>query len=292
MEIKTDRLNKITHISQLLPEQLQVPVKFETVDLTDEEKDLAIQEAMVKKHAKLEDDRRKRLAIEKQKDLRREWNAVELYDYARGRATEIIRLETGNPSAIFEPMQWQQKALQALSLYFTKSVYFEELNPVEYNSNPELDFSLNKGLWLFSNPGQGKTLMMDMFSRNKRLCYRVVQCPKIVQGYVKYGEEHIQPYSNQFKESPQPFNYFQGSSGICYNDLGTEPEKAINYGNSINVMETIFLNTYENKVPYHHRHVTTNLTFDQVKQMYGVRFVDRIKQCFNIIEIKGESLRK
>lgn len=261
------------------------------VELTEEERELAINEAMIKKHAKLEDDRRKRLAREKQNDLRRPWSATELYEYARARATEMLRIRTGNPSTLFEPMKWQQKSLQALSLYFTNNQYFEELNTDEYNESPELPFSLNKGLWLFSNPGQGKTLMMDMFSRNKRQCYRVVQCPKIVQGYVQFGEQHIQPYSQVFVESAQPFNYFQGTSGICYNDLGTEPGKAMNFGNNINVMETIFLDTYEKKVPYHHRHVTTNLPFSQIKEMYGVRFVDRVKECFNIIEIKGESLR-
>lgn len=261
------------------------------VDLTEDEKDLAIQEAMIKKHAKLEDDRRKRLAIVKQNDLRRPWNAAELYGYARARATEMIRIRTGNPSSIFEPMEWQQDCLQALSLYFSDSPYFEQLETKKYNSNPELQFQLGKGLWLWSNPGQGKTLMMDMFSRNKRQCYRVVQCPKIVQGYVQFGEQHIQSYSQIFGESAQPFNYFQATSGICYNDLGTEPGKAMNFGNNINVMETIFLDTYEKKVPYHHRHVTTNLPFSQIKEMYGLRFVDRVKECFNIIEIKGESLR-
>lgn len=261
------------------------------MDLTVDERDLAIQEAMIKKHAKLEDDRRKRLAIVKQNDLRRPWNAAQLYEYARVRATEMIRIRTGNPSSIFEPMEWQQDCLQALSLYFSGSEYFEHLHTEKYNSNPQFQFQLGKGLWLWSNPGQGKTLMMEMFSRNKRQCYRVVQCPKIVQGYVQFGEEHIKPYSEVFGESPQPFNYFQNSHGVCYNDLGTEPEKAVNFGNSINVMEKIFLDTYDKIIPYWHRHVTTNLPFDQIKQMYGVRFVDRVKECFNIIEIKGESLR-
>lgn len=291
MEINTERLSKITHISQLLPEKLKVPVPFEIVDLTDEEREFAIKEAMVKKHAKLEDDRRKRLAAESHADLSRLWNASELYDYARKRATEMIRTRTNDPGAIFEPMPWQTDCLQALSLYFTNSPYFEQLDTEKYNSNSELSFQLSKGLWLWSNPGRGKTLMMEMFSRNKRQCYRVVQCPKIVQGYVQYGEEHIKPYAEVFPESPQPFNYFQAASGICYNDLGTEPDRAVNFGNSINVMEKIFLDTYDKLIPYNHRHVTTNLTFEQVKNMYGVRFVDRVKECFNIIEIKGESLR-
>ena len=256
------------------------------------EKEAALAEAMVKKHAKLEDDRRKRLAAERESDMRRPWGATELYEYARGRASRMLQEESGDPARIFEPQSFQKDALQAMSLYFTNSPAFEQLDPKIYNENKNIPFSLNKGLWLWSNPGQGKTLMMNMFSRNRRQCYRVVQCPKIVSGYVKNGDDHTEHYSRVIPATADTFNFFQATAGICYNDLGTEPPRAKHYGNDINVMEMIFLDSYERKVPFWHRHVTTNLTFPQVKDMYGERFVDRVRQMFNIIQIKGESLRK
>jgi len=246
---------------------------------------------MVKKHGALEDQRKKALAQQKANDLRRPWSPNELYEYAKGRATQIVRLETGNPSAVFEPVEYQKPVITALSLYFSNHPEFEKLDASEYNQTG-FPFSLNKGIWLWGNPGVGKTLMMQMFSRNKRICFQVVQCPKIVFGYVKHGDEHIQPYGKLISETEDALSFYQRNKGICYNDLGVEPVPAKHYGTPINVLETIFLDTYENKVPFWHRHVTTNLTAIQLKETYGVRFVDRVKQSFNIIEVNGNSLRK
>lgn len=261
------------------------------VDLTDDEKELAIAEAMVKKHARLEQDRKKRLAEEKRKDISLAWTPNELYQYARFRASLFIQHETGIAGAQFEPTEFQKNIITALALYFSEAKEFEKLKPKEFNSTG-LPFSLQKGIWLWGNPGVGKTLMMEMFSINKRQSFRVVQCPKIVFGYVKYGDEHVTHYCHVDAEAPGASNFFQDKIGYCYNDLGTENTQAKYFGNTINVMEQIFLNTYENRVPFFHRHVTTNLTFDQVKDLYGVRVTDRIKQCFNVFEIKGDSLRR
>lgn len=239
----------------------------------------------------MEDQRKKQLAAAKLADLRRPWDASELYQYAKGRATTMLRLETGDPTIVFEPEKFQTCALAALCFYFTEDPEFEKLITSAYNNNG-LKFSLNKGLWLWGNPGVGKTLMMQMFSRNRRLCYEVVQCPKIVFGYVKFGDEHISNYGRIQTESETSLSFYQTQKGICYNDLGIETSPAKHYGTPVNVMESIFLDTYENKVPFWHRHVTTNLTMDQIKDMYGVRFVDRVKQCFNIIDVNGNSLRK
>jgi DNA replication protein DnaC len=39
-------------------------------------------------------------------------------------------------------------------------------------------------------------------------------------------------------------------------------------------------------------HITTNLTFQQIKESYGGRFYDRMKEMFNVISLTGKSLRK
>lgn len=269
-----------------------MPVPFDIVDLTSAEIEVALLQAKVEKHKRLENDRRKHLALKHYTQLTKPWLANELYEHARLRATILIRAEKNDPAAIFEPMDFQEDAIKALSFYFSNSEGFEKLDTKLYNSNQDLPFNLNKGIWLWSNPGQGKTLMMQMFAINKRQCYQVMQCPKIVSGFVQFGEQHISGYSKEIIVTPQPANFYQGKQGICYNDLGTERTSASHYTNSINVMETIMLDSYEQRVPFSQRHVTTNLTFDQVKEMYGVRVTDRIKQCFNIIEINGKSLRK
>lgn len=287
----TNRTGKIVSIGQLLPEQLQEPVRFDEVELTEEETDQALNEARKKKHDRLEHERLKALAEARKNDHRRPWTPNELYEYCAGRATQMLRFESGNELQVFEPTLFQQPVILALSLYFTGDKKFEALDPKQYNQIG-LEFKLNKGIWLWGNPGVGKSLLMQMFSRNRRLCYQVVQCPKIVAGYVKHGDDHIARYGRLIEEADTALSFYQTEQGICYNDLGVETVPAKHYGTPVNVMESIFLDTYENKVPFWHRHVTTNLTIDQLKETYGIRFVDRIKQCFNIIEVHGESLRK
>lgn len=273
-----------------------MPVPFDWVELTEKEKknacDKAIKEAIEAKWNTLESQRRAKLVELRRSDAHRPFAPGELYALAKWRATQMVQARTGDPSAEFEPVEFQKDAIAALVFYFSGSDEFEKMNTKVYNS-AGLPFSLNKGIWMWGNPGVGKTLMMEMFSRNKRMCYDVVQCPKICYEYVKHGDAVFEGLiSPKVVNAPDLSNFLQKKKGICYNDLGTEPLKSNYYSNTLNVMEFIMLQTYENKVPYWQRHVTTNLTFDQVKESYGIRVLDRIKECFNIIEIKGKSLRK
>lgn len=292
MEATTERIGKVVHISQLLPEQLKAPVPFDLVELTDEEREQVILEAKVRKHARLEDERKKVLAEHKRKESMESILVPNgLYSLAKWRATLLIRFRTGNPNLEFEPREFQRSLITALCFYFCKHENFEKLDAKDYNSTG-LSFSLNKGLWIWGNPGVGKSLIMEMFSRNMRLCYDIIQCPKLCYAYQKHGDEAIADFMHEVPAVSAFDNFHQKVKGICYNDLGTEALQSKHYGNPINVMQHILLQTYENLVPYWHRHVITNLTFDQVKESYGIRVTDRIKECFNIIEVKGESLRK
>lgn len=273
-----------------------MPVPFELVDLTEQERkdatELAIKEARVRKHAILESDRKKRLAEERLNDATRPWSPAEVFKLAKWRATQIIRARTGNPAIEFEPTTEQKVITTALSLYFAEAEEFEDLNPKFYNTT-NFQFSLHKGIWLWGNPGVGKSLIMEIFNRNKRLCYDILECPKICYRYVKHGDDVLNGLINVCQTiAPDASTFFQPIKGICYNDLGTENTSSSHYANPLNVMEYILLQSYERKIPYWQRYVTTNLTFDQVKQTYGVRVLDRIKECFNILELKGESLRK
>lgn len=269
-----------------------MPVRYDDIDLTEEETEIALSEARMKKHDRLEDERKKKLAELARADFSNQLLTPNgLYGLARYRATQLIRHRTGDPAIEFEPTDWQKPIIQALSLFFTNHAGFESLDTREYNSLP-YKFSLNKGIWLWGNPGVGKTLMMEMFNRNHRICYDVIHCPKLAYDYIKNGDEAIERFTIQTPAIASHSNFQQKVMGICFNDLGVENIPAKHYGNPINVIETIVLQGYENRVPYWHRFVTTNLTFDQVKDVYGLRFADRIKECFNIMEIKGQSLRK
>jgi DNA replication protein DnaC len=72
-------------------------------------------------------------------------------------------------------------------------------------------------------------------------------------------------------------------TGICFDDLGTEDTEKAHYGNRTNVMEKIILNRYDhcrNKLT----HFTTNLTAEQIKETYGLRVTDRLREMVNVLD--------
>jgi DNA replication protein DnaC len=271
-------------------------VIYDDVDLTDEEIDKALQEAKRLKYFRLEDERKKLLAKLERESSSKQFTHIELWHIVRTKIETFLRGKYNDPGYIFQLTNEQKPVAKALSLYFTNSEGFEELDVSLYNRRRDVKFDLNKGIWLVGNPGVGKTMLMQAFSHNKRQCYRVLQCSKIVNSFLRdakdgNGYESIDYCTKQWKEAAGASNYFQTSMGICYNDLGTENTKVNSYGNSENVMEYIFLQTSENNVPFFHRHVTTNLDFTQVEKTYGIRMLDRIREAFNVIELKGETMR-
>lgn len=219
--------------------------------------------------------------------------ATGFWAFCKKRADDIIRTETGDPLSGFQKIDYQKPVITALGLYFMNNPAFENLDTKIYNDTG-LQFSLNKGLYIFSPPGCGKTLLMDMFRFNPRQCYGLVQCSRLALQASREGDSLVTKFCSIVKNGDlfptAPFG--QEEVGVCYNDLGTEHNPVTYFGNKINIMEKIMLDTYDRKVPFWHRHVTTNLTSGQMKETYGVRVTDRFRQMFNIIDIKGKSLRK
>lgn len=282
----------------LSTQTLHLPVTSDDIELNEEEiaaaTEAGIKKAKLIKADLFEYERRKELAKKVMMESAQPWSGLELWNYAKKRGDEIVKIQSGNPSKIFEEIPFQKKIISALCLYFTGNPAFENIDAKELNSIKGSSFSLTKGIWLWGQPGVGKTLLMDMFRINKRQCFGLVQCTKLAYLWSKEGDFFIEPYMRPVNNgeifSSTPFN--QKLVGICYNDLGTEQIPVKFFGNTINVMEQIILNSYDKKVPFWHRHVTTNLTGEQVKSIYGTRVSDRIIEMFNIIDITGKSLRK
>lgn len=152
---------------------------------------------------------------------------------------------------------------------------------------------LTKGIFLFGSVGVGKTRVMELFQSNKLQCYQVVSCRKIVSEFIKNGDEVILPLSTQSYHFAKSIdNFWQESMGMCFDDLGTESDSAQNYGNRRNVLEQIILDRYDNHLPFHQTHITSNLTPAMIKDRYGDRVNSRMREMFNLIEISGPDRRR
>ena len=79
--------------------------------------------------------------------------------------------------------------------------------------------------------------------------------------------------------------------GLAIDEIGKEPTDSKHFGTGISVIQTILQLRYEVRRE-HITHGTTNLNPDeQFARIYGSYIADRVKEMFNVIEIKGETRR-
>lgn len=75
---------------------------------------------------------------------------------------------------------------------------------------------------------------------------------------------------------------------LAIDDFGTEPKEILNYGNCLTPMTDLITYRYDEQL---FTLLTTNLTFAQIKEVYGERIADRLLEMFLPIRFKGDSFR-
>lgn len=76
-------------------------------------------------------------------------------------------------------------------------------------------------------------------------------------------------------------------------DLGRERTTVSNFGDKINPLHDLIHYRYDVYINRGYKtHISTNLSFTEIEERYGVPIADRIKEMCEVIEFKGESLRK
>ncbi len=143
-------------------------------------------------------------------------------------------------------------------------------------------YSLKKGIVLFGGVGVGKTTLMKRFINNQIQSFKVVMCRQVEDIFSQEGDKTLMEYSHpqQISVNGNPFGHQH--LGICFDDLGTEPESKY-YGKATNVMAEIILNRYDNELPFNMTHITTNLGTKDITARYGSRVTDRMREMFNLI---------
>ena len=149
-------------------------------------------------------------------------------------------------------------------------------------------YSLRKGLLIFGNIGTGKTTMMQLFSVNTRQSYAIYSCRRIADLYTDQGNEIIQRASSIIPSVYATQYFGQQSLALCLDDLGTE-STASHFRNQKNVIAEILQNRYEAQHLRCMTHVTTNLTAEEIRKLYGERVYDRMREMLNIIAYPAEA---
>lgn len=130
-----------------------------------------------------------------------------------------------------------------------------------------------KGLMLYGPNGTGKTTAMAQYRSKMWNGSAIDFANKIADN----GRNYIQKYTMH---------------DMFIDDLGREPKTVKSYGDDIFAMHDLLHLRYQvYQTSGYKTHVSTNLTFKELEERYGIAIADRIKEMCEIIEFKGDSLR-
>lgn len=137
---------------------------------------------------------------------------------------------------------------------------------VNYFGDGETSLDRSKGLLIGGVVGCGKTLFINLVQKwvFKKFCLNPVS--SVVSEYNISGEEGVAIFKNT-KER-------------MFDDLGIE-QIGRYYGSNIEVMQEVIYERYYKKL---RTHFTTNAESQALKEKYGLRAYDRIKEMCNVIQ--------
>lgn len=154
---------------------------------------------------------------------------------------------------------------------------------------------LSKGLLLMGSLGTGKTHIMNFFQQNQHSSFVVTKTRTIENAWINESKDQDQKiidyYSVNRTLALNENRFGHKTAGFCFDDLGSETVPSKRFGEEKNVMAEIIMNRYDNKLPYHDTHITTNLLPEEVENRYGSRVRDRLREMFNLITFEGKSRR-
>jgi len=155
-------------------------------------------------------------------------------------------------------------------MYINKEIEFEEMG-----------YSFNKGLWICGNFGTGKTQMILTYKSMIKNC-GFISCNDMNMRFLKVDE---------YNGKVQRFNGIKGFTNITdkrekiFDDLGEEETTIMDYGNKFCVMAHVLGERYKGLRDGVITHITTNLTKNQITEIYGGRIESRVNEMFNVIKL-------
>ena len=130
-----------------------------------------------------------------------------------------------------------------------------------------------KGLMLFGPNGTGKTTAIRPYSETMWAMTSIALAMEVQQK----GRSYLGRFSDH---------------DMVIDDLGREDVIVKSYGDEVNMMHDLIFIRYQAFQRGKKTHFTTNLTFSELQERYGVAIADRILEMCEPVEFLGESLRK
>lgn len=149
----------------------------------------------------------------------------------------------------------------------------------------------DRGLLLWGDIGTGKSTLLKII---REYC-RIVR-PCVDHMPYSFRITNVIDICAQFSDESRDGGYYAiqtyiNSKGQAFDELGSETTPTGRWGNYENVMQYILQRRYDIR-DESFTHATTNLSLDQIAEVYSDRIYDRCKEMFNFVEIHGKTFRK
>ena len=197
------------------------------------------------------------------------------YDEARRKFWAILQLRaahiianTGNEEFAWQFDEAGKKRLQNLVRYFI--------------NDPDCEWPLTKGLFVYGAPGTGKTEVMQALARftqeyDLTKKFEMVVMPAVYDSARK-GADEITKQEQQDR---------------CFDEFGRITGPVLQYGNPIDLNESILEARYIRHSRYGQlTHIITNTTPNDTKEMFSPALYDRIRSMCTGVLFDGKSKRR
>lgn len=184
---------------------------------------------------------------------------------------------------VYRLMQWtsqnefgKQLIVNESNKHFITALCYFLSNDQRFET--QLGYSFQKGLLIRGISGLGKTHLVRCAAKNELHPILILSMIEIADEIKAEGEYEIQLGNNKL---------------IYLDDVGTEEATVNHFGTKINFfknfIELVYLKN-QNKT-FSGLMISTNNSFSEIEDKYGFRVRSRIKDMFNIIDVKGEDMR-
>jgi DNA replication protein DnaC len=230
-------------------------------ELSIEEKEAILTRAANRKIWHQQDQAEKELKLQQMKQkmeqIKINWTASEFM--------RLIRLHYIAKHNQFIEDSNQQKYFKALSYFLSGDPLLEH----------ELGYSSKKGLMILGESGLGKTETLKAVKANPLKTLRMVSMIEVAAHVRETGSCDL------------PLDRI-----IVLDDVGCEPVPIKYYGTDIRWFADFIEQRYISQETFSNLIITTNYGGDQIQELYGYRVRSRLREMFNVIELKGNDLRK
>lgn len=192
---------------------------------------------------------------------------------------------------------------RTIAAYFLKRSKFLKSPLLNSKSEP----NLNKGLMIIGGYGTGKTSIINTFHQMIQYSFSHPIGVKDVEGTDQFlgryklgfgfftANEVVKSFESTSNPEEKEMFWKRMTTGMKYFDDVMTEQTASNYG-KIEVFKDIFEMRYvtgaKTIISLNYAGNSVEETLDAVANKYGERVYDRMFEMFNIVELKGKSLRK